>query len=86
MTLRLQVPGNGIIAPCTGNHAAMGIGISILLLAVGAILRFAVTTTVAGVDLDVVGVVLMVAGVIGLVWALLAAASIGPYRRTAPPP
>ncbi len=59
----------------------MGIGISIVLIAAGAILTFAVTATVAGVDLDTVGVVLMVAGAIGLVWALVAGASIGPYRR-----
>ncbi len=59
---------------------------SIVLLAVGAILRFAVTATVAGVDLDVVGVVLMVGGVIGLVWALVAAASLGRNRKPAPRP
>ncbi|HEX2064202.1 MAG TPA: DUF6458 family protein [Acidimicrobiales bacterium] len=64
----------------------MGIGISILLLAAGVILRFAVTATVAGVDLDVVGLILMVAGAIGLVWALVAAASMGPRSRSAPPP
>lgn len=59
----------------------MGIGISVLLLAIGGLLTFAVTAEVSGVDLDAVGVVLMVAGGIGLIWALLAAASIRPFGR-----
>jgi hypothetical protein len=42
-----------------------------LLIAVGAILKYAVTADVSGVDLDVVGVILMVVGVIGLLLSLL---------------
>ncbi|MDX6521969.1 MAG: hypothetical protein QOG02_1519 [Gaiellales bacterium] len=53
----------------------MGIGSSIVLIAVGAILRFAVTihSTIGStqVNWDVVGDVLMVAGAIGLVLALI---------------
>lgn len=64
-----------------GKDGVMGIGISIFLIAIGALLSFAVTAEVSGVNLDTVGVVLMVAGAIGLVWALIAAASIGPARR-----
>lgn len=45
----------------------MGIGVGILLVVVGAILTFAVETTVAGLDLDVVGWILMLAGVAGLI-------------------
>lgn len=45
----------------------MGIGVGILLIVVGAILTFAVDATVAGLDLDVVGWVLMLAGVAGLI-------------------
>ena len=45
----------------------MGIGTSIFLIAVGAILRYAVTTNVEGVDLDVVGLILMIVGVVGLI-------------------
>ncbi|MCW2670005.1 MAG: hypothetical protein QOD70_3168 [Frankiales bacterium] len=44
----------------------MGIGASVFLLAVGAILAFAVDYSVNGVDLNVVGWILMAAGVIGL--------------------
>ncbi|GAA1030584.1 hypothetical protein GCM10009557_23070 [Virgisporangium ochraceum] len=45
----------------------MGIGAGILLIVVGAILAFAVNATVTGIDLDVVGWILMLAGVAGLV-------------------
>jgi uncharacterized membrane protein len=49
----------------------MGIGTSIFLIAVGAILKYAVTADVSGVDLDIVGVILMVVGVVGLLLSLL---------------
>ncbi|MBI1378517.1 MAG: hypothetical protein GC157_13685 [Frankiales bacterium] len=49
----------------------MGIGFSILLLAAGAILAFAVDATVAGVDIHTVGWILMGAGVLGLIWSLI---------------
>jgi hypothetical protein len=45
----------------------MGIGFSIFLLALGAILKFAVHAKVAGIDIRVVGVILMIAGAGGLV-------------------
>jgi hypothetical protein len=41
------------------------------LIAVGAILKFAVTATVSGIELATVGVILMVVGVIGLLFSLL---------------
>jgi hypothetical protein len=56
----------------------MGIGVSIFLIAVGAILTFATNTSVSGLDLDVVGVVLMLVGVLGLAMTLLIW---GPRRR-----
>jgi len=49
----------------------LGIGTSIFLIAVGAILRYAVTGNVEGIDLDVVGLILMIVGVIGLVLTFL---------------
>jgi hypothetical protein len=49
----------------------MGIGFSVLLLAAGAILAFAVhATTIGGVDVHVVGYILMAAGVLGLLWSI----------------
>lgn len=44
----------------------MTIGSSIFLIAVGAILRYAVTDSISGIDLEVVGLILMIAGVVGL--------------------
>lgn len=56
----------------------MGIGFSIFLIAVGAILTFAVKATVAGVDIHVVGWILMAAGALGVVLTL---AVFAPRRR-----
>ena len=50
----------------------MGIGTSIVLLAVGAVLAFAVNAELSGVSLDAIGIILMIAGAIGLVVALIA--------------
>jgi sulfite exporter TauE/SafE len=49
----------------------MGIGTSIFLIAVGAILRFAVSATTSGVNIHTVGVILIIVGAIGLVISLL---------------
>lgn len=49
----------------------MGIGVSIFLLAVGAILAYAVDVTVSGIDLDTIGVILMIVGALGLIASLL---------------
>ncbi|MGH8777245.1 MAG: DUF6458 family protein [Jiangellaceae bacterium] len=43
---------------------------SIFLIAVGAILTFAVETTVSGIDINVVGIILMIVGGIGLLLSL----------------
>ena len=49
----------------------MGIGVSVFLIAVGAILAFAVNVSVSGLDLSTIGVILMVVGAIGLVTSML---------------
>jgi len=49
----------------------MTIGASLFCIAVGAILKFAVTADVAGIDLQTVGVILMIVGVAGLVLGLV---------------
>ncbi|HEY5197854.1 MAG TPA: DUF6458 family protein [Solirubrobacteraceae bacterium] len=48
----------------------MEYGTSIFLIAVGAILKFAVTATVSGISLQTVGVILMLVGALGLVLSL----------------
>ena len=57
----------------------MRLGTGIVLLALGAILAFALRVDVSGVDLQVVGWILMAAGVIGV---LLELAVWAPRRRT----
>ena len=49
----------------------MATGTSIFLIALGAILTFAVDITVEGLDLATVGIILMVAGVIGVIVSLI---------------
>lgn len=49
----------------------MGVGISIFLLALGGILAFAVTADVNGLDIAVVGFILMAAGVVGVIISLV---------------
>lgn len=68
-----------------------GIGFGIFLVALGAILRYAVTAEVSGIDLGVVGVILMVAGIVlfllslfFVVWARQSAAG-GPPPPPPPP-
>jgi hypothetical protein len=56
----------------------MGIGVSVFLIAVGAILTFAVNATVSGIDINIVGVILMIAGLIGILVDLILFA---PRRR-----
>jgi hypothetical protein len=47
------------------------LGTSIFLIAVGAILRYAVTATVSGISLTTVGLILIIVGAIGLALSLL---------------
>lgn len=57
----------------------MRIGASLVLIALGAILKFAVTARTSGLDLGVVGVILMIVGVLGL---LITMAMMFSRRRT----
>jgi len=56
----------------------MGIGSSLFLIAVGAILYFAVDADVSGLEISTVGIILMVIGVIGLLISLF---FLGEWRR-----
>ena len=49
----------------------MATGISLFFLAVGAILTFAIDTSVSGVDIDTIGVILMVIGLLGMLFSLV---------------
>ena len=62
----------------------MYIGTSIFLIAVGAILAFAVTATVGGIDIHTAGVILIAAGVLGLLVSLLMETIWADRRRRRP--
>jgi hypothetical protein len=63
----------------------MTIGASLFLIAVGAILRFAVQVHVAGINLHTAGVILLAIGVLGLILGLFLMLS-ADTRRAPPPP
>lgn len=49
----------------------MGIGVSLILIAIGAIIAFATNAHVSGVNLDVVGWILMCVGGVGFLLSLI---------------
>jgi hypothetical protein len=59
------------------------IGTSIFLIAVGAVLRYAVTGSVSGVRIHVIGLILIIVGVLGLILSLLYAFLVERPRRRA---
>ncbi len=65
----------------------MGIGVSLILIAVGAILAFAVDATVSGLEITTIGWILMIVGLAGLLLSLVFWSSWGGFggatrRRT----
>jgi len=61
----------GNTQPTATKEAEMRIGGSLFLIAVGAILKFAITRQVSGASLSTIGIILMVVGAIGLVFSLI---------------
>lgn len=61
------------------------LGFSLFLVAVGAILAWAVSAEVAGIDIKIVGVILMVVGLAGGALSLLFWSSFAPFARRATP-
>jgi hypothetical protein len=72
----------------------MGLGASLFLIAAGAILIWGVTGEVAGLDVDAIGAILMVIGIIGLIlsmifwstWGGLGGRRRATYVEEGPPP
>ena len=63
----------------------MTVGLSLTLIAVGAILRYAITVHISGVDIPTVGLILMVVGVLGLVLSVMYMFAGSDRRRDVPP-
>jgi hypothetical protein len=49
----------------------MGLGVGIFLTAIGAILAFAVNTSVSGIEIKTIGWILMVVGILGIVLSMI---------------
>ena len=63
----------------------MGIGVSLVLVAAGAILTWAVNATVSGLNIHTIGVILMVVGAIGLVLSMVFWSSWGGFGNAGGP-
>ena len=61
----------------------MGIAVSILLIAVGAVLTWGVTAEAEGLDVNNIGVILMIVGILGLVISMIFWSSWGGFQRRA---
>jgi hypothetical protein len=59
----------------------VGIGVSLFLIAVGAVLTFAVEVEAQGFDINTIGVILMIVGAVGLVLSLIFWSSWGGFHR-----
>ena len=59
----------------------MGIGVSLLLIALGAILAFAVNAEVSGVDVQTIGWILLIVGIVGAILSMLFWSSWGGWGR-----
>ena len=64
-------PSEAELISATEKEDNVGLGASLILVAVGAILTWAVNAEVSGVDIQVIGVILMVVGLAGLLLSLL---------------
>ena len=59
----------------------MGISVSLILIAAGAVLTWALQTEVSGVDINAVGVILMIVGIVGLLLSLVFWSSWGGFSH-----
>jgi hypothetical protein len=62
----------------------MGIGISLILIAVGAVLKWGIADTSTALDVGAIGVILMLVGFIGLAMTLAFWSSFSPFGSSAP--
>jgi hypothetical protein len=59
----------------------MGIGVSLILIAVGAILAFAVEADISGLDIATIGWILLIVGIAGIILSLVFWSSWGGFHR-----
>src|SRR5436309_1864928 len=88
LTANTPERGAGVRVGVPGYSRPVAVGTSLALIAGGAVLRYAITAHVHGVNIQTVGLILMIVGIIGLVFSLifLFASTDRPARREAPHP
>jgi hypothetical protein len=57
----------------------MATGTSLILIALGAILAFAVSVQVAGIDIETIGIIVLIVGIVGLLISLVMIAGYAPW-------
>jgi hypothetical protein len=74
----------GLPPGADGEVLPVGIGTSLFLIAVGAILYFAVNASISGLSIATIGLILMIVGIVGLAISLflISSARRGPGDRT----
>jgi Na+/proline symporter len=65
----------------SGDNGSMGIGVSIILIAAGAILAFAVKVSTSGFNLHTIGWILLAVGALGLLLSLMFWSTWGGWGR-----
>ena len=65
----------------SGHTGGMGLGVSLILIAVGAILAFAVNADVSGLEVETIGWILLVVGIVGGLLSLMFWSSWGGFSR-----
>lgn len=60
----------------------MGLVVSMIMITVGAVMRFAVSATTEGIDVHMVGVILMLVGIVGAIMSIVFWASWGGFPST----
>ena len=71
----------GLAGRRTGYSEEVPLGTSIFLIAVGAILRWAITASTSGINLQTVGLILIIVGVVGLLLSIFWMLAWSPRRR-----
>jgi Domain of unknown function (DUF6458) len=67
----VRIPGSLVTEGIDHGGFAMTLGTSLFLIAVGAVLRFAVNVSTSGFNIHTIGVILMIVGAVGFVISLL---------------
>jgi hypothetical protein len=72
---------HGLVVGVSDGRWSMSIGVGIFLTVLGAIMAFAIETDVPGINVNTLGVILMVTGLVVVLYSLLFWSSLTPWGR-----